>query len=281
MAKSRAFVFTLNNYDQKDLDRLCNPDGLQYRYIIFGQEIAPTTGTRHLQGFVYFKNPRYQSGVRKLFKWWITVSKDNKNYYKEAIEYCKKDEKFYEWGEPPNQGDRTDLDSIAEEIINNGARIRDIAINGNYQQLRWAETCSRYVEPPFRRDQEIIWIYGKAGSGKTRLVYDLEDHDNIWKWNGNKWFDGYDGHKVVLLDDYRQDVLDTVFVLNLLDIYPMRVEVKGGFRPLVCVKIYITCVHEPDEVFIGAREPIEQLLRRITRIIKVDEKGVGTEVKKG
>lgn len=270
MARCRAWVFTLNNYDQQDLDRLTNPGDLNYRYCVFGQEMGKL-GTPHLQGFVYFKEKMYRSMLSKKFKWWVDPSKDTKKDYTNAIEYCKKQGSFWEWGDPPEQGRRDDLSNIAEDIINGGAKLRDIAINGNYQQIRWAETCSRYVEPPFRYDQQVIWVYGKAGNGKTRHVYESEAVDSIYKWNGNKWFDGYDGHEVLFLDDLRPDILPTSYLLQLLDIYPMRIEVKGGFVPLKCKKIYITCVHRPEDTFIGANEPIEQLLRRVTKIVHIDE----------
>lgn len=41
--------FTLNNYSEEDERRI--QEGTEfYRYAVYGRELAPTTGTRHLQG---------------------------------------------------------------------------------------------------------------------------------------------------------------------------------------------------------------------------------------
>ena len=47
--------FTINNYTQADLDQLqAVPDSSPYA-IVYGKEVAPTTGTPHLQGVLYTK----------------------------------------------------------------------------------------------------------------------------------------------------------------------------------------------------------------------------------
>eukprot|EP00965_Chrysotila_dentata_P257610 6212938-Pleurochrysis_carterae.AAC.18 len=43
----RNYVFTKNHYMDEDIDRL---DAAEVKHMIYGKEIAPTTGTPHLQG---------------------------------------------------------------------------------------------------------------------------------------------------------------------------------------------------------------------------------------
>jgi len=38
---------------------------------------------------------------------------------RQAIEYCRKEGDFHEWGSPKNQGDRTDLQSIKRALESN------------------------------------------------------------------------------------------------------------------------------------------------------------------
>lgn len=64
MSKYRAFCFTLNNYTDDDYTYLIN---LDTRYSIIAKEVAPTTGTPHLQGYLYFKNQRHLSSLLKQF----------------------------------------------------------------------------------------------------------------------------------------------------------------------------------------------------------------------
>lgn len=59
-SRSRAWCFTYNNYDDEVIRRL---DALTCERIIVGKEVAPTTGTPHLQGYVRFAQPAR-------FSWW-------------------------------------------------------------------------------------------------------------------------------------------------------------------------------------------------------------------
>ena len=85
MAQSRNFVFTINNWNENHLDLLEN---LEAEYIIAGKEVAPTTKTPHLQGFVRFKSNKRVLTVRKvLAPHHVEVCVGGA---KKAIQYCKK-----------------------------------------------------------------------------------------------------------------------------------------------------------------------------------------------
>ena len=92
MERSRAYVFTLNNYTEEDEKYL--QEVLQCRYIIYGRETAPETGTPHLQGYVYFNSARPFNAVRKLRKWHIEKAKgdalQNGEYVKKTMIGLKK-----------------------------------------------------------------------------------------------------------------------------------------------------------------------------------------------
>lgn len=45
----KRFVFTLNNYGPEDEERIQGHIA-DFRFAIYGREIAPSTGTPHLQG---------------------------------------------------------------------------------------------------------------------------------------------------------------------------------------------------------------------------------------
>ena len=61
-SRSRDYYITYNNYDQDQIDKLA---ALECVYIVYGKEIAPTTGTPHLQGYVRFKSPKTMSAALK------------------------------------------------------------------------------------------------------------------------------------------------------------------------------------------------------------------------
>lgn len=62
----RGFVFTLNNYTEEEYAALLAVAHSQAKYYIFGKEHAPTTGTPHIQGYIYWKNGKTIEASRKL-----------------------------------------------------------------------------------------------------------------------------------------------------------------------------------------------------------------------
>ena len=54
MSRTRAFAFTINNYTD---DHCINLINLSVKYMIFAFEVCPNTGTPHIQGYVYFRDP--------------------------------------------------------------------------------------------------------------------------------------------------------------------------------------------------------------------------------
>nr|QKV51321.1 putative replication associated protein [Crucivirus sp.] len=67
MLKSRGYCFTINNYTDVILSQLMElfETGVA-TYLVVGFEVAPETGTRHIQGYMHFGNPRSMSGIHKL-----------------------------------------------------------------------------------------------------------------------------------------------------------------------------------------------------------------------
>lgn len=51
-ARVKRFCFTLNNYNDDDLEKLKEYAQQWCQFAIIGKEIAPTTGTPHLQGYM-------------------------------------------------------------------------------------------------------------------------------------------------------------------------------------------------------------------------------------
>lgn len=96
MQRSRSFPFTWNNFPDDHQDRL---DALQPRYVCYGYEWAPTTGTPHLQGYLYFDNARALSALRRALPGvHIEIARGTPA---EAIAYCNKGGEFIEFGTPP------------------------------------------------------------------------------------------------------------------------------------------------------------------------------------
>lgn len=105
--RSRAWCFTLNNYGEDDIKFFA--DTLNTSKYMFQEEVGETGGTPHLQGVVYFDNPRTFDQIKQLHSkahWEAT------RCLKGSVNYCCKQETrapngrvFYKGWEPPEELD--------------------------------------------------------------------------------------------------------------------------------------------------------------------------------
>lgn len=240
-------------------------------YFVLGTEVGES-GTKHIQGYIEFATNRKLARLKKELGDSIHWEK-RKGTAAQAADYCKKDGDFVEWGEiskgAANQGRRTDIENVRELALG-GSGMKDIVqVATSFQALRFAETTLKYHEKKRDFKPRVIWLHGPTGSGKTRRAF--EESVNPWISGKNlKWWEGYDAHKHVIIDDFRKDFCTFHELLRILDRYPYTVEVKGGSRQLLATDIWITSCFPPDEVY-DTREDVGQLLRRIDEIILVSE----------
>lgn len=118
--RSRGWCFTINNYTEDDMAYVhaLYEDNPECEYLIMGFEVAPRTKTPHIQGFIYYKNPLRFSAVRKLFEPNHVEPQKSKSPTA-AYCYCMEEGDYYEIGDRPRQGHRTDLEVIKHDIKNN------------------------------------------------------------------------------------------------------------------------------------------------------------------
>ena len=60
----------------------------------------------------------------------------------------------------------------------------------------------------------------------------------------SKWWDGYNGQELVIIDEF-SGVINVTHLLRWLDRYPCRVEVKGASKVLRATKFWITSNIDP------------------------------------
>lgn len=268
--RSRAWCFTINNYDTDSLwlDHFKQVLGDICRYVVLGFEVG-SEGTRHIQGYMYFENARAFSSIKKLMP--RAHLEAAKGTPEQAAAYCKKDGDYWEQGELPNQGKRSDLDDI-RELLKTSSRMRDIVdVASSYQSVKMAEQILKYHEK--KRDWKplVKWYYGASGTGKSKLANE-EMPDAYIAMETGKWWEGYDAHEDVIIDDMRKDFLKYHSLLRLLDRYGFRVEAKGNSRQFLGRRIIITTAYPPDRLY-ETREDLFQLVRRIDEIVHFDENG--------
>lgn len=255
---ARAWCFTTNNPTRTNLF----PDGLPegIKYAVWQLEKGEQ-GTPHLQGFVQLTRAQRMSWLKNVCskdaegcifhvfdRAHLAVAKGTADQNKK---YCTKPEGRvegpWELGAATKQGDRTDLREAAEALLATGdIRSVDAAIF-----LKYASGCLKLAalaQPPYRPDLKVFTITGTTGVGKSYAVHHLFEDKNLYVVNmGNSglWWDGYVGQKVVLLEEYKGQI-QLQKLLQILDPYPLRVEVKGGCIPARFEVIFITSNSTPD-----------------------------------
>lgn len=252
------------------------------KYMIQGDEIAPETGKQHWQGFVIFKNGRTLSAVVKEYKgihWEVCKGTAEQN-----MEYCKKEGKFEEHGEAPMKpGQRADQKRIGD-MVKEGYSDKEMLEENAcawvhcYKGVREARKVL-YPKPKRNWEMDVRIYWGCSGAGKTRAAHD-EFGESIYVKGKGKWWDGYDGEETVLIDDFDPNNCFNIefdCYLKLLDRYPMKVEVKGGYEEFTSKRIIITSNFDP-ELWFAEKKNRGSFFRRVTSIKHFDGGEPGTEV---
>lgn len=141
ISPAKYWCFTLNNYTEEQIGSIgskikevCDRGG-------FGKEIAPTTGTPHLQGFISFKTkgrPIECFGIPEI-RWFKCRGSLQQN-----VDYITKDDCFFTFGLPKKI-------KIISELYN------------------WQKEVVEFISTP-PDDRKILWVYDAEGAkGKTQL----------------------------------------------------------------------------------------------------------------
>lgn len=265
MVRARGVCFTM--FDMKKGEEIKGED---YRYLVIGFETCPKTGKKHLQGYIEFENARSLASLGKRYNCHVEKRRGTPT---EASEYCKKEELVFEDGELPVQGKRNDITKV-KDIIKKGGNMREVMEEAeNLQQVKIAEKYLRYFEIKRTWKPEVFWYWGNTGVGKTKRAT-LEAGTDVWVNMGNlRWFEGYDGHENVIIDDFRPNQCRFTELLRLLDRYEYRIENKGSSRQFLAKRIWITSSESPAQMFENmSGEDVSQLIRRIDVIEELTQK---------
>lgn len=297
--KVRSWMVTINNYTQVDEEQLKGLVGtLDAKYVVYGYEVAPTTGTPHLQAWVYFSNARHMGGVKKLLPR-ANLLKTEAVYLPHSIGYCKKGNltdaekpteaeggwsKFYEKAHESFTGYE---DGVLPKIPKAKGQMEveryqvawDLAKEGKIEEidadirLRLYGTLKRikadYLPKPVRLlAHDNHWYEGISGTGKSHTAREGYIEDEIYTKTLTKWWDGYVGQPLVLIEEWHPKLdVELQQLLKLWsDLYPFDAEFKGGTFKIRPAKLIITANYSMRTCF-GHDE--QGLLAPLSRRFKV------------
>lgn len=244
MSRSYNFVYTLNNYTTEEVLTL---ESIPCRYHVMGYETAPTTGTRHIQGYISFKCQRRLPAVIKEMPrahWEI-----RKGTHEQAAEYSKKGGNFKEIGEP-----LVTKKELGETEKQRWKNMITLAKEGDLSQLEEyapREYVTFLAKWKSMKEQDLAnlgeleneWHWGPTGTGKSRYV--REKYPDAYIKTTNKWWDGYAGESVVIIEEWSPEHDKLLQHLKQwADHYPFRAEIKGGSMMIRPKKIIVTSNYE-------------------------------------
>lgn len=272
--KLRRVFLTWNNW-QKDFET--KEKAFDYfkelphiKAFILGFEVGEK-GTHHIQAVIQFNQQKRFSTLRNYFK---NNHIERIHDFKKAIEYCKKDNDYFEYGELTAQGQRTDIEQFTQAIIEGYSNMELLSefpsqtqrYLNNIDKIRQMILAEHYSKE-LRDDIKVIFISGTAGSGKTRYIYDTYDISDIYRVSDyTNPFDNYQGQKILVLDEYSNQ-LNIQLLLNILDIYPMLLPARYNDKWACYEKVYIISNYNYNQLFNMYNNEIKQAINRRIRYI--------------
>lgn len=292
----RNFCFTINNPTQGDISALAS---LDTKFCFAAQEHGEGDGTPHLQGYAELTKQTAFNIIKAALP--RAHIEKRKGSAKQALAYCKKGQQShaqwttfgesgedfgknlvikFESGSLSTQGKRSDLEQPIQDI-QEGKRLKDVATDFPVEFVKFSKGLQALYELNSKpRDmsvpKEVIVHFGPTGTGKTYTALKSfpEAHKQDATMGG--WWDGYDRHEVVIIDEFRAQIPFGA-LLQILDVYPLKLQVKGTHTQLVADKIIITAPEHPVNWYksLDVNDgKLDQLKRRITAIKYFGPEGI-------
>lgn len=272
MSRNRNFCFTHNNYPDTLLE-----DELACKYIGYAKEIAPTTGTPHLQGWVSFENAKTLSAVRRLLPGCHIVVM--RGTFEENDDYCSKSATMTHRGIKPQGRNTNGVKEIERWEV-----ARNLAKEGKFDEID-ADICLRcystlkniykdYQVKPAPVDVKCFWIHGLTGTGKSHCVETAFPDCYKKSMDDLKWFDGYNDEDVVYLEDF--DIYQVKWggmLKRLADKWPMQASIKGAMKYIRPRMVIVTSNYPPDRIWTDSAT-LGPLERRFKVVEKMNQEQV-------
>jgi len=250
---SRDWCFTLNNPTADDIAFLSSH--LQtpaVRYAVYQPEIGDS-GTYHLQGFIQFRSPRRLATLHRLLP--RAHFENRRGSPQQARQYCVDETKrvqgtsITEFGifDPgPGQGQRQDILNVCAYLKTHSYRDAVLEFPAECAKYhRFFKEYRTYVTPARDWITKVYVFIGPTGTGKTRTAHHL--FPQLWTKPPGPWYDTYDAHEIVLLDDFDGSDIAFTFLLRLLDRYNLLSPVKGSYANWAPRTLIITSNYPIDE----------------------------------
>lgn len=201
------------------------------------EEMAPTTGNVHLQGYVEFDRRVKKTTLLKIFSNRISWEL-RRGTAAQADDYCGKEDsrvpggltwKLGQRSQIKGPGQRSDLEAVAQ-AIKSGKKRKEIAEEHTSTFMKYfkgieaaAEALEMDLEeklPTYINRTNYIF-FGVSGSGKSTMAEQIMDGDTVYRPQKNNAsvysFENYRGQKWIFFDDFEPTMLNKGTLKDMMD----------------------------------------------------------------
>ena len=250
-------------------------------YVFVGSLEKSKEGTPHKHVCLYFRNARgsiksirtllAREGMAQDLMLDIQVMKGG---LAKAKAYATKEavsmDEIFEFGTPPAQGKRTDIESLCGKIAEGRTSSDEVALTNPEFFHQYGRTLQKVedivLRKKFRTEMtQGIWYWGESGAGKSHKAFEDYDVETHYVFpNDGGWWDGYCGQETVIINEFRGGIAYAE-LLDLVDKWPKVVRRRGREPvPFLAKTLIVTSVLTPGEVYsnLAQSDSLDQLLRR-------------------
>lgn len=284
MSRGLRWTFTLNNYTEDEEALLkALPD---VSFMIYGHEVAPQTGTPHLQGFIVFESRKYLSWIKNNTspRMHLEIARGTVS---QNIDYCSKGSNIVIIGEAPYE----QWERAAQANRNRWDNARNLAREGRFDEipsdlwLKFRKAFEQEYQDEQINNQEpfdnlkdhFLWIYGEPGTGKSHFAREIakaiSPECEPFLKQVNKWWSGYRGQKVVIIEEIQPDLPQPLIGMfkQWFDKWEFSCETKGGqFTKIRPPYIIVTSNYSIDNIFSNPTD-CQAIKRRIYEFHKTSK----------
>lgn len=261
--RNRLWMGTIWLEEDKDLIK-----SLDHKYLIISDDDHTEEEQLHWHCVIQFNNARVHPRTSTAH-WEVPRS------IMEARQYClEKGPNYYEDGALQIACQKAeDWKGFVEKCkVSNPKEMIDSPFSQLYARFRSfaGEVHNQFAELKIL-DGELQneWLYGQAGTGKTKKAWD--ENPELYVKAINKWWDGYHGQDVVLLDDWdpKKEGMES-YLKIWSDRYPFRAETKGSSMMIRPKKIIVTSNYSIEECFTNPEDAMAIKRRfKVTKFSKL------------
>lgn len=266
-AQAKRWCFTINNPTEDDIfwGDLEEHGAIQNKgvhFLIVQHEQGKEEQTPHYQGYVEFDEYIRLSGLKKInarAHWEVARGTAEQN-----IQYCSKEDTrtgnlSYRYGEPSKPGKPRKVSELREEAAE---ELEGVTVQ--YKRLKDMDKqtvlCPGFVTAynaltqdilgPYRPNLKIITLVGPPGIGKSYAIQHFwPEHGRCIYGNCGCWFQNPTA-KVMIFEEFCGQI-PLQRMLQLLDPYPLSLEVKGRMAPAMYDTVVITSNTPPHDWYVS------------------------------